>query len=56
MGGALIMKRALIFFISLAFLVSIGVIKCSNDGRQQPPTTALHAAQGTNPGAGTAEE
>lgn len=39
------MKRALIFFVSLTFLVSIGVIKCSNDGKQPSAGTPLQAAQ-----------
>lgn len=34
------MKRALIFLLSLTVLVSIGVIKCSNDGRHPPSTTS----------------
>jgi hypothetical protein len=40
------MKRALIFLLSLTVLVSIGMIKCSNDGRRPPSTTLSPGGEG----------
>lgn len=40
------MKRALIFLLSLTVLVSIGMIKCSNDGRRPPSTTLSPGGDG----------
>lgn len=38
------MKRAFIFLLSLTVLVSLGVIKCSNDGKNMPPSTTSSPA------------